>query len=342
MLSEKERYEKMDIPFYEREIAPLLPEHVLDFHTHVWRSSDWKTVPWQTDNKGDKYMVTTEEYPFERLEADARMIFPDRVYNAVCFGNPTPSADLDRTNEYSGQALDRSGLFPLIVTGKNILAESTLREMITEQKFYGYKVLLNWQGDDYGNVAISDMIGETEMSLADELKLVVLLHVPRSGRLADPEIQQGVASLAVKYPGAQIVLAHCGRCYLPDEMNKAIGSIRSHKNIFLDTSMVMEPDVLKIVFDNIESSRVLFATDFPVATMRGRRVYAMDHWVDIVLEGYSPSSFRIASNGISATFMAWEIILAIRRAGEMAGLKKDRIKDIFYRNGMSVLKKQNR
>lgn len=342
MLSEKERYEKVDIPFYEREISLLLPEHVLDFHAHVWRSCDWKQLPWQTDKNGDKYMVTEKEYPFERLEADARMIFPDRAYNAVCFGYPTPFAEMDKTNEYSRQALERRGLFPLLIAGRNTHAEAQLREMITEQGYYGYKVFLNWQGDDYGNIAISDMIGDREMSLADELKLIVLLHVPGSGRLADTEIQKGVTALARKYPGAQIVLAHCGRCYLPDEMRKAVNSIKAHKNIYLDTSMVMEPDILKIVFDNIESSRVLFATDFPVAAMRGRRVYAMDHWVDIVLEGYAPSAFRVASNGIRATFMAWEIILAIKRAGEMAGLNEKNIRDVFYCNGMKVLRKQKR
>ena len=56
--------------------------------------------------------------------------------------------------------------------------------------------------------------------------------------------------------------------------------------------MVMDPTVLRMVFDNIASSRVLFATDLPVAAMRGRRVYVMDHWVDLVLEGYPPSDCR--------------------------------------------------
>ena len=101
--------------------------------------------------------------------------------------------------------------------------------------------------------------------------------------------------------------------------------------------MVMEPEVLRIAFDNIDSSRILFGTDFPVANMRGRRVYVMDHWVDVVAEGYPPSAFRIASDGIKATFMAWEIILAIKRAGEAVGLSREQIKDIFYSNGMTLI-----
>jgi len=71
--------------------------------------------------------------------------------------------------------------------------------------------------------------------------------------------------------------------------------------------------------------------------MRGRRVYVMDHWVDVVLEGYPPSEYRVASNEIHATFMAWEIAMAVLRAGEMAGLSQDRVKAVFCENGTALL-----
>jgi hypothetical protein len=102
--------------------------------------------------------------------------------------------------------------------------------------------------------------------------------------------------------------------------------------------MVMDPIVLEIVFDNIDSKRVLYGTDLPVAAMRGRRVFVMDHWVDVVLEGYPESDFRVASNTIRATFMTWEIALAVRIAGEMAGLSNKEISCIFYDNGIKLLK----
>jgi len=175
------------------------------------------------------------------------------------------------------------------------------------------------------------------MRLANDLGLVVLLHVPRSGRLADPEVQQGVREYAKSYPNARIVLAHCGRCYHPDEMKLAVDTIQDLDNVYLDTSMVMDPTVLQIIFEKIDSSRVLYGTDFPVAAMRGRRVYVMDHWVDVVLNEYPPSGFRVLSSGIRATFMAYEIVLAIKRAAEMVGLSSKQLHSIFYENGMAVL-----
>ena len=133
------------------------------------------------------------------------------------------------------------------------------------------------------------------------------------------------------------MLAHCGRCYLPDEMKAAIKSIADLENVYMDTAMVMDPLGLQMVFEHIDSRRVLFASDLPVANMRGRRVYVMDHWVDLVFEDYPESEFRVLSNNMHATFMIWEIVLAVKRAAGMAGLSKAQLDGVFYENGQALL-----
>lgn len=335
-LAENERYHEIDLPFYRRELA-FLPPQVLDFHAHIWRAIDWKINPWQKQAEGAHYMVTDPDYPLEALREDGRRMFPDQAYHAVCFGNPTPSADLEKTNAYTLESALRPGIFPLLVAGRGTLPFHRLREKIEQENWLGYKVFLNWYGDNYAAIDIPAMLGPEEMELANEHRLVVLLHVPRSGRLNDAVVKEGVRTYARAYPHAQIVLAHCGRCYLPDEMKGAIAAIADLPNVYLDTSMVMDPHVLEMVFRAIGSDRVLFATDYPVAAMRGRRVYLMDHWVDVVLPGYPPSAYRVASDNLHATFMAWEIALAIRRAAEMAGIDETALKAVFFQNGMRLL-----
>jgi len=338
-MSDRERYENIDLPFYHDRVAPVLPERVLDFHTHTWKSEHWNKVPWKTDVNGAKYMVTLEQYGVESLRADGRALFPDRPCDAVCFGWPSPAADLAKTNGYSAEAGRHSGLFPLFITGRGTLKPDELRAAVCDQGFFGYKVLISWHGNEYGQVTVEEMISREEMALADELSLVVLLHVPRAGRLTDPVVQRGVRTYAEDFPGASIVLAHCGRCYHPDEMRSAIGSVADLRNVYFDTSMVMDPLVLQMVFDRVDSSRVVFGTDLPVAAMRGRRVYVMDHWVDVVLEGHPPSAYRVASNDIRATFMAWEIVLAVHRGAVMAGLTQAQTKNIFRNNGLRLLQR---
>jgi hypothetical protein len=122
-------------------------------------------------------------------------------------------------------------------------------------------------------------------------------------------------------------------------MKQAAKSVAKLENVFLDTSMVMDPTAIEILLDNIDSKRLLFATDLPIAKMRGRRVYVMNHWVDLVLEGYPQSAYRVCSDNMRATFMVYEIILAVRRAAERTGLNTKQLSSIFYENGASILRK---
>jgi predicted TIM-barrel fold metal-dependent hydrolase len=341
-MSEQERYEKIDLPFYRGEIKPILPPSVLDFHAHIWSKSHWKSVPYVDGSPGGRYMVVETEYLKENLAADAHRILPENEYRAICFGMPTPAADIEKTNRYLAESGKEGWIYPLMLAGKGLASKEALEQTLRAGAFWGYKVFLNWEGDDYGDRRVEDMLSPVEMEPADRYRLIVLLHVPRSGRLADPVIQEGVRRLSRDYPRAQIVLAHCGRCYLPDEMKKAAPSLKGLTNVWLDTSMVMDPTALEILLDAVGSERLLFATDFPVPAMRGRRVYVLDHWVDLVLPAPEASAYRVASENMRASFMVYEIILAIRRAAERTRLPEAKLKAIFHDNGMRLLERVQR
>jgi uncharacterized protein len=203
---ENRQYEEIDIPFYRSEIAPILPKEVLDFHTHIWISNAAKPQALQDEVKGVKYMVTASDYGIESLIEDRKRLFPDRPYKCVCFGMASPAVDLKKTNEYTAKAASDKLLYPLIITGRDLIPAEELEQAVIQQGFWGYKVFLNWYGDDYGSITIEDMMGPNEMNLADKLHLVVLLHVPRSGRLADPVIQKGIQRLSKNYPMHRLFL----------------------------------------------------------------------------------------------------------------------------------------
>lgn len=332
----------IDLDFYRHEVAPALPPTVLDFHTHTWSSDNWKERPWDTAKSGGRYMVTDAYYPPEHLLRDGRSCFPDHAYEAVCFGYPTPAVDWEKDTAYvAAAAREHPGLWPLLLAGPALgILRERYEEALDAGGFRGFKVFLDWYGDAYGDTRVEDMFGPVELALANERRLVLLLHVPRRGRLADPEIQKGVRWLAAACPRAKIVLAHCGRCYLPSEMKTAIGCLRGLDNVWMDTAMVMDPVVLQMALNEIGPGRLLFATDFPVAAMRGRRVRVLDHWVDVVLPGYPASAYRVAGEGIQAGYMAWEIVLAIRWACELAGIGVAERDGVFHDNGKRLLRRE--
>lgn len=357
--------EGFDMEFYREKISPVLPPVVLDFHAHIWKRNQWISEKDRTGteaankyeslyrdlpramsaadsasvgfNEHARYMSTLTEYSYDDLKNDAKKIFPDNTYEAVVFGQPTTAVDTDKTNAYVVKSATAKGIYPLLITGTNRVPSCNLRQEILENGFFGYKVFLDWVGNDYGSLTVVDMLNQEQMALANELGLIVLLHVPGAGRMADPQVQEGVLRLAKNYPNAKIVLAHCGRCYLPDEMQRAIKSFTKQDNIYVDTAMVMEPIVLQMVFENMNSERVLYATDFPVAAMLGRRVYAADHWVDLVRKGYPESEYRVASDNFRATYMAHEIVAAIVQGAKMAGINDGEVRSIFHDNGEKLL-----
>ncbi|MBT3320061.1 MAG: amidohydrolase family protein, partial [Clostridia bacterium] len=276
-------------------------------------------------------------YAMEGLRDDLKRIFPDKQCSAVVFGQPTPAVDIGKTNEYVKRNVAKDE-YPLLVCGGGSVGADDIYEQVTQDEFYGYKVFLNWVGNDYGEVSVEDMLLPNEMDIANELGLIVLLHVPRALRLADPQIGAGVRKLAKSYPKAKIVLAHCGRCYNPYLMRQAVGSVADLDNVYMDTSMVMDGVTIAMALREMGSERLLFATDLPVAAMLGRRVNAKDHWVDLVKEQYAKSDFRVQSNGFNATFMAHEIAVAVELGADIAGLSEAQMKGIFYDNGMGLLK----
>jgi hypothetical protein len=331
----------VDHTFYQRELAPILPPVVLDFHTHTWDCRNWRHKPWDTAAAGGRYMVTTETYPPEQLLADGAASFPDRPYHAVTFGYPTPAADPVAEDAYVVAAARRHPqLYPLLLAGQPLgLPAEEYRRRLDATGAYGFKVFLNWLGDDYGDLRLTDMLGEAELTVAHERRLVLMLHVPRAGRLADPAIQADLRSLARAYPQAQFVLAHCGRCYLPAEMRRAVACLPDLPNVALDTSMVMEPLVFVILLRELDAGRLVYGSDFPVAAMCGRRVRVREHWVDVVQEHYPESAWRVRAPGLPALPMAQEIAYALREATLAVGLDEAHLRAIFHDHGMNLLRR---
>ena len=338
-----------DREFYRKLIRPLLPDRILDFHAHVWKPDHWKGYDRSqtaeglsstsvTEERSARYMTTEIEFSVEMLKACADEIFPGVAYHAVVFGQPTPTADTERTNAYASGSRETGDYYPLMIPIPGNRTAADLAAAVNEGGYYGFKVFLNWIGNAYIDVKVEDMVTDLEMGVADDLRLVVLLHVPGSDRLAATCVQESITRYARGYPNAKIVLAHCGRCYDQERMLRAMDFLADLDNVYMDSSMVMDHGVIKLVFDAIGPKRLLFGTDFPVAVMKGRRVQVMDHWIDVVSTGYPDADYRIASDTIQMTYMAYEIILAIRRGAQLAGISEAELRGVFAENGFNLLR----
>jgi len=335
-LSEQAYYDRVDMTVYRNEIAPILPERILDIHTHVWTSlGDKCKYNKYPPVKG--YKGAPLDYDFADLDRSARKLFPDREYHAVCFGAAFPEAvDLGINEEVGTGALEWPHRYPLLVAGPSESVDQ-LRQTLLHGRFYGIKVAVNLEAHAYATDRIAYVFSEAQRKLANALGLMVMLHIPRPKRLADPDNIADIQWISQECPDAKIILAHLGRSYCSWVIKDSIHALKNLDNVYWDVSYVQNPMVYEILFENVDSQRVLFGTDQPMADWRGRRVCVNSQWVDVTRDRYSWAAFRREGLEIEATFIAYEIIQALREGAERAGLTGEKLAAIFFDNGMRLV-----
>jgi hypothetical protein len=187
-------------------------------------------------------------------------------------------------------------------------------------------------------VSVLDMLPESCMRVAEELGLLIMLHIPGKGRLASEANIEHIRLLSHQYPSAKIIIAHLGRSYCLWSMTWGIGKLCNLPNVYWDTSVVQEPMVYKVFFDHVDPAKVMYGTDQPVTQMRGRRVCINGEWVDVSREALGWTATRDPVNPIRATFMTYEMIRAMREGAEAARVPESQLAPIFFENGIRLIR----
>jgi len=333
MIVKDEYYESVDMAIYREVVAPVLSEQILDIHAHTW-------VQPKPGNKLVQYPEFNEHpYPMERLLDAGSLMFPEQTYHAVVFGSPSPN-DFDACNDYVAQECrKREHLYPLYIPDMGA-SEAQIRQAVLDGGFYGFKpywTMVDWKTDQ-DDVTIHDMLPEPYMRVADDWGLLIMLHIPGSGRLASPSNIEGIQRLSREYPNAKIIIAHLGRSYCPWSMKGGIPHLCDLPNVYWDTSFVQQSLSYKIFFDYVDPAKVMYGTDLPISEVRGRRVCINDNWVDVSRKQLSWTASRSPEHPIVASFMTYEMIRAMREGAEEAGLGLDDLKPIFFENGMTLIR----
>ena len=332
--SELDYYHRVDMQAYRDEIAPVLPAQVLDMHAHVWPTlvAKHNKYPALGEFKG-----VPDHYTFADLDASAKRLFPDRVYHAVCFGAAFPEAVEAGENDRIAQgAREWPRRYPLLIAGPHD-GEQQLHNALQSGGFYGFKVAVNLETQHYATDRIMYVFSEAQRKLANELGLIVMLHIPRSKRLADSENVSDIQHICREYPNLKLVLAHLGRAYCSWVIKDSIKLLKDLPNLYWDVSYVQNETVFQIVMENVDPTHIVFGTDQPLAEFRGRRVCVNNAWVDVTRDRYSWSAFCREGLEIEATFVAYEIIRAMTEGAERAGLTREQLRAMFFDNGMKLV-----
>jgi len=322
-----------NLRIYDEEIRGFVPDRVLDFHTHVFNE---ETVTPGADGV-ELPGVRIRSYTIPELMEDLGDLFPGKERSAVVFGFPDEKYDMNANNRYVADSSDRRAVFPFRLI-KPDESPGTVERELRDNRFLGVKPYLNYVAWKKPNdVEVKDMLPSALMEVIDRLGLIVMLHIPRKERLADPLNQAQVAELAVRYPRAKFVLAHIGRAYYLKGIAGHLEKLSPYKNVFFDISMLNNWEVLEYLFKRCDRKKILYGTDIPIAVCGGKSVEINDQYTYV-----TPKPWHLSISDdhgkIVFTSFVYEQVRAIKKAAGRLKLGDRFLEGLFHKNGERLLK----
>ncbi|MDQ1255988.1 MAG: Amidohydrolase family protein [Candidatus Hydrogenedentes bacterium] len=331
MWRETARHER-NAAIWREELDGFVPRRVLDFHVHVWNR---EVLP-----EGETYSCAGHPialYDLTDLEADLAGLYPGRETAAVCFGLPDVRYDLRKNNAYVAEQCDGKRFFPFRLFDPLTETPEEIGAELTREPFLGIKPYLDYvRKADPNQVEVREMLPPWIMDIVDELGLIVMLHIPRRDRLADPINQRQIVELCETYPRARIVLAHIGRAYFLRNIAGQLDTLKALPNLYYDLAMLNHWEVLEYLFQQVPADRILYATDTPIALAPGKSV-EINHQYTYVTPVPWALSISDDHGKLRFTSFAYEELRAIKRAVERAGLGEDFVRKLFHENGERLL-----
>jgi predicted TIM-barrel fold metal-dependent hydrolase len=328
--------DERDRRIYEDEFRDWLPHRILDAHVHVFDESAFPAT--YVFPPKSVYRKFGCRYTLEDCLKIAEALLPGHEYAMLSFGNPDREADIDASARYTGTISDNSRYFGLsLIDPSEPVAK--VEERIRENRLLGYKPYHNLVRNKATNdVTVFDMVSPEQMELADRLGLVIMFHIPRAERLADPLNQRQMVEFCRRYPNVNIIWAHIGRAYFMRGVQGFLDGIAACPNAYIDTAMVNHPGVLEYAFRNFPRERILFGSDAPIAWLRGKSVEINHQYAYLMGEDYAiGSTIYDAKHVVSFTSFFYEQLRGIREGAEKSGLSREELNGLFFENARRLL-----
>ena len=334
-----------DCRIYREEIEPFLPAKMIDIHTHVWLDRYKARVAEAVKRAVTWPSLVAAENSIEDLEETYRLMFPGKAVTPLIFSSLKRSDDWEAQNAYIADCSARRGVPSLLYAFPEWEADVLLQKILAGHHL-GIKVYLNLAPAyiPEKEIRIFDFIPHHQLALLNEKKMILMLHIPRDGRLGDPVNLAQMLEIEDRYPDIHVIYAHIGRAYCTEDFGRAFELLAGTKRLVFDFSATTQDEAMYRVLDTFGPGRFLFGSDLPILRMRMRRVCENGRYINIVPKGLygdisGDPNMREAEDGEGErlTFFMYEELRAFRRASERAGLGTGDIGRIFYGNAKAIL-----
>ncbi len=335
----------VDRKFYEEKLKDFIPQKIIDIHTHVtlekFKAAS-KTAPVRSVSWPSR---VARQNPIEDLMETYRLMFPDKQVTPMIFSSVGLDDDLEGSNAYIRECSERFSV-PALIYAVPWWSGAEFEERILKGGFLGCKVYLNLSPAyiPQEEIRIFDFLPHHQLEVLDRQGWIVMLHIPRHGRLKDPVNLAQLLEIERRYPRIKVIVAHIGRAYCNEDVGDAFEVLSETRNMVFDFSANTNQWVFEQTIKAVGTRRILFGSDLPILRMRSRRICENGTYINLVPKGHygdvSGDKNMRELEGVEAeqlTFFMYEEIDAMRRAAERTGLSRSDIEDLFYNNAARIL-----
>jgi predicted TIM-barrel fold metal-dependent hydrolase len=336
----------IDRETFDAHLRDWLPERLIDVHAHVWldrfkarqSSAPQRAVTWPA-------RVALDNSIGDLLET-YRLLLPGRRVTPLFFGNVAPGDDPEAANAYVSQCA-RERRLPALIFAAPHWSGYELERRIRAGGFLGAKVYLTLSDPRIParEIRIYDYLPPAQLEALNRNGWIVMLHIPRDGRLRDPLNLAHMREIERRYPRVKVIIAHVGRAYCDEDVGDAFEALADTRRMLFDFSANTNAGVFEKLIRAVGPKRILFGTDMPILRMRMRRICEGGRYVNLVPRGLygdvsgDPNMREIdGPEAERLTFFLYEELLAFRRAAEAAGLTSADLEDIFHNNAAGLLR----
>ena len=336
---------KVDRDFYEQELKNFLPAKIIDIHTHVYAKKNKVVLPAYNKRKVVWPSLVADENTGEQIQEMYQLMFPGKEVTPLIFSSIERGQDFKLNNDYVAE-ISRKYNYPALYYSRPEESGEELEMRCYEGGFLGLKSYLSLSPEylPEKQIRIFDYFPKYQLETANRNGWIVMLHIPRDGRLGDKVNLMQMLEIEDNYPNLKLIIAHIGRAYTMNDIGDAFEVLASTKNMMFDFSANTNQHAMYKLLETVGTKRVMFGSDAPICRMRMKRITENNTYINIVPKGlYGDESQDPHLRGVKGaeaealTFFMYEQLRSFKKASEELGLNKEDIEAITYSNARKLI-----